>query len=110
MLVFVAPGSVWLSITAWDNLHTPEFWGYFWNPITQMDEPIYSSLSSEWWNLIMLMPTVVLIWWHSSIYFQILYAVSLFWLVFLIFAYRPCVDVPNTNTDGAENPVRERRK
>ncbi len=88
LLAIAIGGNWWLSIRAWDYLHTPIILDYFYNPTLKMYEPVELSPLPEFWNMLMLMPAVFLMWWHSPIYFQIPYTISFIWLVFMIWAYR----------------------
>ena len=77
LLAMVVLGSWWLSIRAWDYLHYPIIAGMFWSPLYRPSYP-------EWQTLLMLIPTVLLMWWYSSILFQIPYLFSMFWLLWWI--------------------------
>ena len=105
LLAIVILGSIWLDIRAWNYLHEPIILDYFYNPTLKMYEPVELIPLPEVWNVIMLMPTVFLMWWHSPIYFQIPYTISFAWLVFLLWAYRPCIDIPLTRVASSKEEM-----
>lgn len=86
-------GSWWLGLYAWNDLHRPLLVDMFWSPALNMWEPVYYPPSPEWINALLLTPTMVVVWWNSPIYFQIPYALAVIHSLWLLWAYRPCIDV-----------------
>ena len=74
ILVFAIGGSWWLSIRAWDYLHESL------QLSLNNDHPLIELL-----RILFLMPAIALMWWHSPIWFQPLYATSMIWLFWQIY-------------------------
>jgi len=83
-------GSFWLSLGAWNSLHTPRLVDIFWSPTLNMWEPIYYPAPSLWMQALLFLPTVIVMWWDAPLYFQIPYTLSLLYSLLLAWAYYPC--------------------
>lgn len=84
--VFVA-FTIYYSIQAWTQLHTPMLLDILWNPTMQLYEPIYMFPSPEYVNVLLFIPTAFGAWWNSPIYFQVPYLVSVVWLLYYLYTY-----------------------
>ena len=74
ILAFAIGGSWWLSIRAWDYLHEPLEYTL-----------VNDNTLIESFRVLMLIPTVGIMWWHSPIWFQPLYVISMIWLIWQIY-------------------------
>ena len=85
LLVVAIVGSLWLSMRAWHYLEAPVILDVFWNPTLRMMEPVYAPSIPEPWGslvrIVMLVPTVATMWWHSPLWFQVPYLASMIWII-----------------------------
>ena len=92
-LIVLALFMTYFGMQAWHQLTTPAILGYSYNPTLKMYEPICASQLPDSWNILFILPMMITVWWHSSLYIFIPFNIFMTWCAFLIIVYRPCIDV-----------------